>query len=214
MHSNIIEGYKKSLKLTKRQREVIVGLMLGDGHLESQDKGRTYRLKVEYSATQKEYVDWLFKIFKDWVRTPPQLKIKIRPSGFVVKTIYFQTYSHGALRFYGHQFYSKEGKKVIPKIIDKLLTPLALAIWFMDDGSWKSENHQTYIIHVNGYSRADLLKIQKTLLHKFGIETFLHRQYKNWRIYVKTSSAQRFRSLVEKFIIPSMKYKLGNAELA
>jgi len=212
MHSNIIEGYKKSLKLTKQQREVIVGLMLGDGHLESQDKGRTYRLKVEYSAVQKEYVDWLFEIFKDWVRTPPQLKIKIRPSGFAVKTIYFQTYSHGALRFYGHQFYSKEGKKVIPKIINKLLTPLALAIWFMDDGSWKSENHQTYIIHVNGYSRADLLKIQKTLLHKFGIETFLHRQYENWRIYIKTSSAQRFRSLVEKFIIPSMKYKLGNAD--
>ncbi|MBI2591697.1 MAG: hypothetical protein HYW34_03410 [Candidatus Brennerbacteria bacterium] len=210
MRSNVIEEIKKTLKLNKEQRDIITGLMLGDGCLETQNRGQTYRLKVEQSEKHKEYLLWLWKIFKDWTRTAPSLKIKTRPSGTIVKTFYFNTYSHSAFRFYAHQFYSKEGKKKIPKIIKKLLTPLSLAVWFMDDGSWKSDNHRTYIFHVDGYSRFDLLKIQQVLKEKFKIEIFLHRQYENWRIYVKTESAETFRNLIKKHIIASMTYKLGN----
>ena len=46
-HSRDIEEYKQHLKLTRTQREVLVGLLLGDGHLETQNGGRTYRLKIE-----------------------------------------------------------------------------------------------------------------------------------------------------------------------
>jgi len=43
-----IEDYKKDLKLSSLQREIIVGLALGDGHLETHNNGRTYKLKVEH----------------------------------------------------------------------------------------------------------------------------------------------------------------------
>lgn len=209
MHSNAIEEIKKKLKLNKMQRDIVVGLMLGDGCLETQNNGRTYRLKIEQSEKHKEYLVWLYNIFKDWTRTTPKLKIQMRHSGTKVRMLCFNTYSHGIFRFYAHQFY-KDGKKQIPRIIHKLLTPLSLAIWFMDDGSWKSEHHKTYILHVDGYSRHDLLRIQKVLLVKFKIKTSLHRQYKNWRIYIKTASAETFRNLVQKHIVRSMMYKLGN----
>lgn len=39
-------------KLTEQQREITVGLLLGDGHLETRTNGRTYRLKVEHSEEQ------------------------------------------------------------------------------------------------------------------------------------------------------------------
>jgi len=63
-----IEDYKKNLKLSSLQREIIVGLALGDGHLETLNEGKTYRLKVEHSLKQREYLDWLY--LKETKRRP------------------------------------------------------------------------------------------------------------------------------------------------
>lgn len=206
MNSNQITRLKQGLKLTKLQREIVIGLLLGDGHLESRNKGKLYRLKIEYSERQKEYALWMWNLLKNWTHGEPYQRQKL--SG--VKIIGFTTYSHGAFRFYGQQFYSKEGRKRIPDIIRKLLTPRSIAIWFMDDGSWKSDHHRTYIIHADGYTKNDLERMQDVLEKKFDIETSLHRQYQNWRLYIKTKSAEKFKKLIEPYVIQSMKYKLGN----
>lgn len=203
MNNREIQEMKKQLRLTKRQRHILVGLLLGDGHLETQDNGRTYRLKVEHSIRQKEYVQWLYEEFKEWV--PGGVYIKQRGK---YKSIGFTTYSHGAFRFYGQQFYSGKVKRV-PGIIKKLITPLGIAIWFMDDGSRKSRKHHTYNIHTLGYKKSDLVLMQKVLSELFGIDTSLHRQKKDrWRIYILSRSAKQFTLLVKKYLIPSMEYKL------
>nr|NIQ06013.1 hypothetical protein [Candidatus Korarchaeota archaeon] len=49
MNTRTIREKKGRLALSKRQREILVGLLLGDGHLETQNNGRTFRLKVEHS---------------------------------------------------------------------------------------------------------------------------------------------------------------------
>jgi hypothetical protein len=54
----------KSLKLTQKQCEIITGLILGDGHLETRTNGKTYRLKVEHSIKQKDYASSLHKYRK------------------------------------------------------------------------------------------------------------------------------------------------------
>jgi hypothetical protein len=56
MRSNAIENLKKTLELNELQREVLFGLLLGDACLETQNRGRTYRLKVEQSAQHEAYV--------------------------------------------------------------------------------------------------------------------------------------------------------------
>lgn len=219
MHSNVIEKYKKTLTLTRHQREIIVGTLLGDGHLETQDGGRTYRLKIEHSLKQKEYVDWLYDQFKEWVGGRPRIRVQqsTLPQG-VVKSFTscgFTTYSHGAFRFYGQQFYTNQGKKIVPKMIAKLLTPAAIAIWYLDDGSWKSKRHKTFIIHTHGYRNQDLRLLQQTL-DRFGVNTLLHRQIREtgiyWRLYILSESAAKFRELIEPTIkqVPTMRYKLGN----
>lgn len=217
MYSKKIEEYKKSLKLTKRQREIIVGTLLGDGHLEALPNKRVYRLKIEHSIKQKEYVDWLWSEFKEWVSSPPRERTKMvtLPQGTRYKSASygFTTYSHGALRFYAHQFYSKEGKKIIPKLIDRLFTPLSLAVWFMDDGSWKSNKHHTFIFHTFGYARAELERLALALKKRFSIMAGLHKQKKKyWRVYVYSDSADHFRQIIEPYMrgIQSMSYKLGN----
>jgi len=218
MHSLKIDKYKQSLKLTKYQRAIIVGTLLGDGHLESKDNGRTYRLKIEHSISQKQYVDWLYGQFREWTGDAP--KSRMVTSGFSYRngkgtTAYgFSTYSHGAFRFYGQQFYPN-GKKIIPVRIAKILTPVSIAIWYFDDGSWKSNKHRTFIIHTHGYTKADLQKAQSAL-GRFGIHARLHRQIRlsgtYLRLYIQSASAEKFRALIIPMIkhIPSMSYKLGN----
>ena len=216
MHSNAIEEYKRSLKLSQREREIIVGTLLGDGHLETRDSGRTYRLKIEHSIGQKDYVDWLYQELRPWVRKSP--RARTITSAFTRKggnACYgFTTYSHGALRFYGQQFY--RGRiKVVPASIRKMLAPTSIAIWYLDDGSWKSNRHSTFIIHTHGYSQRELVRLQQALL-KFRIQTRLHRQVREsgtyWRMYIVSKSAEKFKELVIPTVsrIPSMSYKLGN----
>lgn len=208
MRSKDIEEHKKKLSLSSKQRSIIVGKLLGDGHLETMNQGRTYRLKIEHSIKQMEYVDWLYSQFKELV--PGEVYTKTRQSNGKNYTSYgFTTYSLGSLRFYGKQFY-KDKTRVVPKMINSFLDPLALAVWFMDDGSYKSAKHKTYIIHAVGYTRSELELLSKILQSKFGLDVRVHRQYDKYRLYVASSSAQKFKELIERYIIPSMKYKLGN----
>lgn len=219
MHSNKIERYKKGLKLTKFQREIIIGTLLGDGHLETINNGKTYRLKIEHSAKQKEYVEWLYNQFKSWVNGSTKFWDRIsrfpNDSIKISQKCGFTTYSHGMLRFYGKQFYSKKGIKAVPKLIEKLLSPTSIAIWYLDDGSFKSQRHKTFIIHSYGYTKNGLKRVQKAFT-RFGIKTKLHKQKREkgiyWRIYVLSESAEKFAEMVKPIIgqIPSMRYKLGN----
>src|SRR3990167_5341151 len=110
MNSKKINRLKQGLKLTKLQREILIGLLLGDGHLESINKGRLYRLKVEYSERQKEYALWIWNLLKNWTHSEPYQRQKSTGS----KIVGFTTYSHGAFRFYGQQFYAGKGQKQIP----------------------------------------------------------------------------------------------------
>lgn len=205
MRSNAIESKKSRLVLSQQQRSIVVGTLLGDGHLETRDKGKTYRLKVEHSIGQKEYVDWLYERLTNLTGQGPKVKKRVPRNSY-----WFSTYSLSNFRFYGHQFYPN-GKKLIPKMIRKMLTPLAIAVWFMDDGSYKSSAHKTFILHTLGYEKLDLELIRESLI-QYGIKTSLHRQKDKWRVYVLSESAKRFEELVQPWIIDSMKYKLGNIE--
>jgi len=207
MHSNKIESYKETLRLSDIQRDIIVGLMLGDGHLETMTEDRTYRLKIEHSIKQKEYVDWLYKIFKEWVGRSPKTKEKL-VFGKKFTNYRFTTYSSGKFRFYARQFY-RDRKKVIPKMIAKLLSPRTLAVWFMDDGSIKSKKHKTKLINTQCFSFQDLDRLQTALKEKFGVIMTRKKERTGWRLYIVSESICKFEALISPYVIPSMRYKLG-----
>lgn len=210
MYNRKVEKYKKNLKLTNRQREILIGTLLGDSHLETQNEGRTYRLKVEHSFKQKEYVDWLYQEFREWVLSPPKIRerfVSLRTVSGVYPKYYFNTLSTGSLRFYAQQFYS-EGKKVAPRLIHRWLTSLALAIWYMDDGSIKSNHHRTVFLNTHGFAICDLRALQKALLEKFNIKTQLRADRHQQQIYFSAETVDKFLRMIECYIIPSMRYKL------
>lgn len=206
MYSKKIEAHKKTLTLNKLQREILAGLMLGDGHLETQNNGKTYRLKVEQSANKAEYVQWLYKNFENFVLNKPKIKERER-NEVVTKSIGFATLSHGSFRFYAQQFYT-DGKKIIPKVIGKLLTPIGLAVWFMDDGSIKSKFHKAKILNAQCFTKKEVLMLIQILKNKFGIGAKLREQKDGRQIYILSESMDKFKKIVDKYIIDSMKYKL------
>ena len=180
--------------------------MLGDGHLETQNNGKTYRLKVEHSIKQKEYVDWFYQEFKEWILTKPKKKRKIR-NGKLSYNYWVNTLSSGSFRFYAHQFYEGK-KKIIPKLIHRWLTPLSLAVWFMDDGSIKSKHHRARIINTQGFEKREVLRLIKVLDEKFDLKCKLRKQKEGYQIMILAESADRFAGIVKDHLCSSMKYKI------
>ncbi|OGN10127.1 MAG: hypothetical protein A3C64_00455 [Candidatus Yanofskybacteria bacterium RIFCSPHIGHO2_02_FULL_41_12] len=211
MRTKQIELYKEKLKLSDYQKEVLIGLLLGDGHLETQNNGKTYRLKIEHTYWQKEYTDWLYQIFKDWVLTAPQEKEQA-VNDVLYKKYWFSTVSHGAFRFYAQQFYQNK-HKILPKLIHKWLSPLAITVWFMDDGSLKSNRHRALIFNTQSFSKTEVLRLSKIMEDKFGIAMALRKQSRKteelYQLITIKDGAEKLAELIKPYILPSMKYKLG-----
>ena len=206
MRSNEIEEYKKGLKLTAEQRTVLIGLMLGDAHLETQNQGRTYRLKIEQSEAHVAYVRHLYRLFAEWVRTPPQAK-KVTSRGHISRNWWFQTLSHGAFRFYAHEFY-REGRKHVPKLIHRWLNPRALAYWYMDDGSMKSAQSKGVLLNTQSFSLSEVERLCQVLQEKYCLKAKSRKQRSGYQIYISGDSYERLRDLIEPYLIAEMHYKL------
>ena len=210
MHSTAIERSKATMQLSDRQREVVVGTLLGDAHLETKDQGRTYRLKIEHSRKQRAYVDWLYHEFQSLVRTAPQQRertvtLKGRTAEYAL--YWFNTLSLGTFRFYAQQFYQRK-KKLVPRQIGRWLTPLALAVWYMDDGSIKSNAHRTVLLNTHAFDAGSLQRLQAALLQRYGVHATLRKQREGTQLYVGAASADAFLNVIEPYLIPTLRYKL------
>lgn len=202
MYSREIEEKKSSLKLSDLQRDTLIGVLLGDAHLETQNRGRTYRMKFEYGLKQQAYAEHLYELFKEWILTPPQQKLDASHNN-----IWFQTVSHQAFRFYAHQFYDGR-KKRVPDNIHRLLTARSIAYWYMDDGSTKSRDSKGVIFNTHCFARNEVEQLSECLRQRFNLEAQPRRQKEGNQIYVSGKSYERFRKLVDPFIHPSMRYKI------
>ena len=207
MRSRAVEDYKTTLVLSSVQREAVVGLLLGDACLETQNCGRTYRLKIEQCARQQAYVQHLYSLFREWVLTPPGVRSKRASNGSVTANLAFQTVSHSAFRFYAQQFYADERKRV-PELIDHWLTPRGLSYWFMDDGSLKSSQSKGVILSTHCFEQRDVDRLAQCLVDQFGLQVTPRRQPDGVQLYVSGHSYASFSALVDPYVIQEMRYKL------
>jgi hypothetical protein len=113
---------KRNHQLSEFQESVIIGCILGDGHLLKTTRG--FCLKINHSLKQKALVDWKYTALKE-ISTPPKV---------YKNSYYFRTVSHPIMLYYRKLFY--RGKcKVIPKELAAYMNPVVLAVWIMDDGT-------------------------------------------------------------------------------
>lgn len=207
MRSKALEAQNTLLQLSRRQREVVVGVLLGDAGLESQNHGRTYRLKIEQSADHEAYVRHLRDVFDGWVLSGPRRREKTSRLGTPTVSWAFNTVSHGAFRFYAQQFYL-QGKKQVPRLIQRWLSPRSLAYWFMDDGSMKSRQSKAVILNTQAFPLPDIQRLIGALASHFQLAAKPRHQSDGYQIYISGRSFERFCELVDPFVIPEMRYKV------
>jgi len=181
--------------LSKVQKQVILGSILGDGYMR---KKTNAHLQITHSYTQKEYVDWKYEILKDLVLTKPS---KYKGNANRIGYRFFTRSLPELTKFYDIFYKGKE--KIVPKGI--ILTPITLAILYMDDGnkSYKSCYFNTQ--KFSNESQENLMKALKLL----GINSNLNRDKKYFRIRITTESTQILFRMIKKFIVPSMLYKIS-----
>ena len=203
----------KSQKISEIQCEVLVGILLGDGSLQTESRGRTYRLRICQSEEHKEYLFHLYELFKNFTTSAPikHTSVDKRSPGITYVSWSFATTQQACFRFYGPQFYDSDGRKKIPKIIGKLLKPRSIAYWYMDDGAqkWKGKSKGVRFCTDN-FLHSEVQFLAQILQDKYNLKTSLQKKGKNYRVFVSSYSYELIRKLIWDFLIPSMYYKFPN----
>ncbi len=195
----------KSLPLTKQQREIVIGSVLGDACLAPNWSSTNYCLKITRSAKQQEYIKWQYENLKPFVLTAPRLYERTR--SYTIRTI-----SHSELTEL-RKFFYPFGKKVIPKIIAEYLkSALVLAVWFMDDGNAviRESKLRGYHLNTQSFTFDENEQLSSLLKKLHGIESSVESNKGYYRIGIwQKASRDKFRGLIEAYIVPSIRYKLG-----
>lgn len=186
--------------ISERQHQIIVGTLLGDAWFCRKV------LCIKQNIRYKEYVHWLYNELKHFCRSQP----KQRKDN---NQWYFQTRSLAELQKYRNWFYREN--KIVPFNIDKLLiSPLSLAVWYMDDGSldYRPKDHYNFAFSTNSFSIKENRLLVNVLKGNFGIEasiqTPLCRGKRYPELYIGVAGRERFLSLVRPYILNCFSRKL------
>lgn len=212
-NSKLLKQYKESLeKLSKVQWEAAIGLILGDASLQTQNKGKTYRIKFEWGDKNKVYLDHVYDLFDEWVLTEPHKKVRISPAGNTVINWGFQTLSHEAFNPLAQLFLDLNKKSIPTDLIKNHLTPRGLAYWFADDGGKldynKNYKKKSVVLNTQSFKDEEVEIMSQQLIDKFNFDCEVRPNKGKKVIVIKSVSYSTFLSLIEPFILPEMKYKL------
>ena len=214
-NSTKLKEYKDSLiELSIEQKEAIIGLMLGDASLQSQNKGKTYRIKFEWGDKNKAYVLHVFNLFDEWVLSQPHKKERLSPKGNLVINWGFQTFSHKAFNYLAELFLlDKGGKKGISEnLVQDHLTPKGLAYWFMDDGGKldynKNSKNRSVVLNTHSFTDLEVENLCDQLSNKFELLCEVRSNKNKKIIVIKDTSYSKFYQLINPYLLEEMKYKL------
>src|SRR3990167_1104893 len=182
--------------LTKVERQIVVGSLLGEGYMRIMPARSDAFLEINHSQKAKAYVDYKFESLKRLCRTAP----KERATNEDRVAYRFFTRQHKAFTDLYHQFY-RQGKKRIP--IDVVLDPVILAVWYMDDGS-KSRDRDVYL-NTQQFSIADQKRLLY-LLREMGIKARLNKDKKYYRVRLLKESIPDFMKIISSHVCSSMEY--------
>ena len=205
MNTLELRKQKALLTMTERQKHILIGMLLGDAHLERQRGALTARLKIEHSSAQAACVDWKHEGWRHWVRTPPRARVRRNRLGTSSTNIGFSTLSHVELERFRSRFY-QDHRTVVPADLE--LTPLSMAVSFMDDGSRKSSQCRGLYLHTQSFTSAEVALLQAVIRRDVQVETTVRRQRDGLQIFVPAPSASAMSAYIAEHILPSMRYKL------
>lgn len=207
---NFVSSLLQIMKLSRRQKDIIYGLILGDGYLQKTGASNA-RLRLEHSEKQKDLIDWKYLELSNIFGKKPKKISRIHPINHRQYNYYrLQSNSSplfGSLR----SLFYRDGKKIIPNSIGRLIkSHLTLAVWYMDDGYYYKRDESAHI-YLPNYSRHDNELVVKALKDNFNIQAkyYCRPDRKSCHINITGENRVSFFSIVSKYIIKSLRYKVS-----
>jgi len=155
-----------NIKLTSNQESILIGSLLGDGHLNIVKKETHNSFFVKKQALRRfEYLQWHFKELEPLSSNFTYGKDKSPNSDRIIYNCRFFTKRKPLFTEMRKKWYP-EGIKIVPDNIK--LDPLAVAIWFADDGCNQKRRAK---FCTDGFSDSDR-EILIECLKKLGIQSY------------------------------------------
>ena len=191
--------------VSDRCREIILGSLLGDGSIAINKRYKNARFSFRHSASQKEYFFWKVEELKEISGSRMLWKQgKNGSDGFGGEKLRYQSKALGALTEI-YNLVTKRGKKRVSRKWLNQLTPLSLAVWWMDDGSLIA-NSRKGVFCTDGFSCEEVEIIRKYLKKVWNIETKIGRTEgisgrKYYRLYIRsTEELKKFLRIILPYI--------------
>lgn len=184
---------------SESQKAIVIGSLLGDGHLALSAGGTNYSLRVNQSVEHLDYLRWLFAVLAPFSRN---LHIGERLAQMYVST-------HPWLTELRAMSYLDGKKRVTRETLDLSRWPtLTAAIFYMDDGSYNRRvKYAVFCTH--GFDLASQEILAEWFRDTLDITCSLRRHYDQHFLALTVAETQKFFGQIAPLLVPSMRYKLG-----
>jgi recombination protein RecA len=199
-------------RLSGQQMVLILGALMGDGSLSPNPRGRSgTRFRMGHGAKQAAYLDWKVSLLGN---------IGCTLSSNAKGAVFADLTPLPELAELREAVYFGDGKKHLSWEYLKALTPLALAVWYMDDGCFtvRSKGVQERTrggtgrieICVQAMSPGSRERLAGYLrdTHQLDVRVVTRGSRSQAILQFTTAASEKFQKLVAPYIHPSMEYKL------
>lgn len=207
--------------------EITTGILLGDGNLQKPSGCNYYRLRFAQNSIRQDYVIHLLNKYQTGVqitnlvqlkplvnRKQPRIYSYITKLNKLNKQSYcFETRISSAFNEHADIFYfNNSSRKTLCNNLDVLydmLTPKALAYWYMDDGTWPNKKAKSFQLCTHGYTVQQVKYLSSILNKKFQLVTNIGFNKNQPIIRISAKSYDNFKNLIYDTLvqIPSMQSK-------
>ena len=203
------EMYTGCMKFTARQRAILAGTILGDGYVQKTGE-KNSRLRFEHGEKQKEYVLWKGEQFPKLFNGTPTRIERMHPQTKKTYTYWrWQSNATPELGKWRAQFYP-QGKKRIPQdLASYVASPLALAVWYMDDGYYSPEQKHSFL-YLGRVTRVEAECAAETIQRNFDLAPRVYdKKNKGFALFFPVAETKKLHALIAPDILPIFKYKLS-----
>lgn len=195
-------------------KQVLLGTILGDGHLNQ--VGERVRLELKHGAAQREWLE--FKLDRltgiDW--GPVERIDKKKNGGFDSPRDTYRAVSlthTGLEQVYPWAYDGEGGRRISPELLAQL-GPLGLATWLADDGGLSKHR---YCVSANRYPWSEVERAVEWLRHRFGLSPKIsHFRPRQPVIAFPACDYTFLRQMMEDQLgqVACLRYKMGLATYA
>ena len=195
----------RATEFSQRQKDICFGSLLGDAYL--RPSGNNASLSFTQGEKQLDYLRWKYHEFSNFV-TNKDFYISRHDFRGNLPTYSFSTISHPFLGLVRRLCYP-DGRKKVSRLWLEQLSPLSVAVWYMDDGSI-NKRYKTITLCTNSFCVEEQQLLIEYLENSYGITAKLEpRRNGQFVLRINASQSKAFLDIVAPHIPDCMNYKLG-----